>query len=86
MSEFEKQCQSCGMPLESGKQSGKEVNGELSKMYCHYCYANGSFIQPDITLEEMKIQVDAALKEKGWIKPLRWLAKIQLPKLARWRS
>lgn len=86
MDTFQNQCQSCGMPLEKGKKSGTEADGALSKSYCILCYKNGSFIDPTTTLEEMKVVVDNALKERGWIAPLRWLAKKQLPSLERWKS
>jgi hypothetical protein len=86
MDKFQHQCQSCGMPLEKGKKSGTEADGALSKTYCSMCYANGSFIQPEITLDEMKVVVDDALKEAGWWLPLRWMAKKQLPSLQRWKK
>jgi hypothetical protein len=86
MSQFYKQCQSCGMPLKEGEQSGTEADGSKSLKYCHFCYENGKFTQPDMTLEGMKEFTDKMLKEKGWITPLRWMAKMQLPKLERWKK
>lgn len=86
MSKTYKQCQSCGMPLKNGEEAGTEVNGDKSTMYCKFCYQNGVLTQPDITLEEMKKVVDDALKGKRWIKPLRWLAVMQLPSLERWKA
>lgn len=83
---FYKQCQSCGRQLEEGKNSGTEANGDKSLKYCDYCYQNGAFLQPDFTLEDMKAYVDKVLKEKKWIKPLRWLAVKQLPSLERWKN
>ncbi len=85
MDNFKQQCQSCGMPLQKGKKSGTEADGSLSKTYCVLCYQNGSFIQPDQTLDEMRVIVDNALKEAGWWLPLRWMAKSQLPTLERWK-
>ncbi len=83
-----KQCQSCGMPLQnkSGDHRATEADGSKSNMYCNLCYKDGQFITPNMTLDEMKVIVDNALKEKGWIKPLRWLAKMQLPRLERWKA
>ncbi len=79
------QCQSCGMPLENGSKAGTEADGSKSSKYCNLCYENGEFKEPDITLEDMKVICDNALKEKGWIAPLRWMAKMQLPSLERWK-
>ncbi|MEP7103911.1 MAG: zinc ribbon domain-containing protein [Candidatus Dojkabacteria bacterium] len=81
---FYKQCQSCGMPLEDGKNSGTEKDGSKSLKYCNLCYANGEFLQPDATMEGMQKITDDALKEKGWWAPLRWMAKMQIPSLERW--
>lgn len=86
MDKFQRQCQSCGMPLEAGKKSGTEADGSLSHTYCVLCYADGKFIQPELTLDEMKVVVDDALKEAKWIAPMRWLAKRQLPTLERWKN
>lgn len=81
-----KQCQSCGMPMKEGKFAGTEKDGSKSKMYCELCYKDGAFISPDMTLDEMKAICDTALKEKGWWKPLRWMAAKQLPSLERWKQ
>jgi hypothetical protein len=86
MNTFEKQCQSCGMPLENGKIAGTEKDGSPNLEYCSMCYKNGEFVHPHATLEDMKNIVDNALKEKGWIAPLRFIAKAQLPYLRRWKK
>jgi arginine decarboxylase-like protein len=81
------QCQSCGMPMKMDKNGGgTEKDGSKSKMYCSSCYENGEFKNPNITLEEMKKLVDNILKnEMKWLKPLRWFAVRQIPKLERWK-
>lgn len=83
---FSRQCQSCSMPLKNGEEAGTEADGSKSTKYCHLCYANGKFYNPDMTLDEMKITVDNALKEQGWIKPFRMLTLWQLPTLERWQK
>jgi len=77
------------MPLDSKKAGdcrGSEKDGSKSEKFCNLCYKKGKFRQPDMTLEEMKQTVDKALKEQHWPRPLRWLAKKQLPKLERWKT
>jgi hypothetical protein len=83
-----KQCQSCGMPMNKDeKGGGSEKNGTLSKMYCSSCYQNGSFKNPQMTLEEMQKLVDGVLKnEMKWWKIFRCLAVSQIPKLERWKK
>lgn len=83
---YEKFCQSCSMPLEDGKNSGTEKDGSKSLKYCSYCYEDGKFKDPDMTLDEMKKIVDDALKEKGWKRPLRWMSLMMLPRLERWEK
>lgn len=83
---FQNQCQSCGMPLKNGEESGTEVNGEKSLEYCHFCYQNGKFTEPDLTLEEFKKLNQQRMKEAGVNPILRWLSKFQLPTLKRWKN
>ncbi len=84
---YEKQCQSCGMPLEDGKNSGTEKDGSKSKKYCSYCYKDGAFVSPDMTIEEMKQVLDDTIGKEGIKgKILAWLGKMQLPKLERWKE
>ena len=83
-----KQCQSCGMPLETKKAGdcrGTEVDGRKSEQWCSLCYVNGSFVDPDCTVDEMRRIVDGALKKQGSSFLMRWMAKKQIPTLQRWR-
>lgn len=84
-----KQCQSCGMPLQTKKAGdcrGSEANGTKSEKWCSLCYQNGVFINPACTLGEMKDIVDKALVENGSGRVMRWLAQKQLPRLERWKT
>jgi hypothetical protein len=84
-----KQCQSCGMPLQTKKAGdcrGSEADGSKSEEWCNLCYENGAFIVPNCSLDEMKEIVDTALKEKGSGRIMRWLAQKQLPSLKRWKQ
>lgn len=46
-------CQSCGMPLGTAEFYGTEANGSENRFYCKFCFQNGSFTKPDMTLNEM---------------------------------
>ena len=84
-----KQCQSCGMPLQTEKAGdcrGTEVDGTMSEKWCSLCYADGKFINPDTSLEEMKQIVDRALKEQKSGFLMRKMALMQLPTLERWKK
>lgn len=84
-----KQCQSCGMPLQTKKAGdcrGSESDGSKSEKWCMLCYQNGSFINPYCNLEQMKSIVDNALKEQNSSAIMRWAAKKQIPRLERWKT
>ncbi len=58
----DKLCQSCAMPLnEKGNDyRANEADGSKSEKYCVKCYANGEFLQPNITFNEMvKVGIEA---------------------------
>ena len=83
-----KQCQSCGMPLNKDiKGGGSEKDGTLSKTYCSSCYELGVFKKPNMNVTEMQKLVDDVLKnEVKFPKIFRWLAVRQIPKLERWKK
>ncbi len=85
---MKKQCQSCGMPLQTkaGDCRGTESDGSKNEKYCSLCYKNGTFATPDCTIELMTEIVDSALRDQGWNRFSRWLAKKQIPKLERWKN
>ena len=85
----EKFCESCGMPMgENDEMYGTESNGSKSVDYCKFCYENGAFIHPNVTLEEtIKIVADMMVKDFGF-SPEDALeqCKAGIPNLKRWKS
>jgi len=80
-------CQSCAMPLSKDlKHAGTEKNGEKSSTYCIYCYQNGVFTEPDITLEQMVDKVKAKLKEFYIPGFLSGFFTKNIPHLKRWHK
>ena len=80
-------CQSCGMPLEGDQLLGTEKNGAKTGEYCIYCYENGGFKQPDITMEQMIEICVPHMKESGMSEEnARELLDKHLPVLKRWRA
>ena len=76
------------MPLitkKAGDCRGTNADGSKSEKWCSLCYADGKFVGPDCTLEQMIEIVDNALKEQNSSFLMRWMAKKQVPKLERWR-
>ncbi|MFM1651020.1 zinc ribbon domain-containing protein [Brevibacillus sp. B_LB10_24] len=80
-----KLCQSCAMPL-TEELSGTEENGAKNEEYCLYCYEQGAFKQPELTMEQM-IETCIPFMQKNGMeeKQARQLLQQHLPKLKRWQ-
>jgi len=80
-------CQSCGMPLSKDpKGGGTEMDGDISKEYCSFCYQGGKFTEPNITLEQM---VGKCKEKMLKMKIPRFVVNMgikNIPKLKRWQS
>jgi hypothetical protein len=59
-------CQSCGAVISRLEEFGTDQEGHRLVEYCRECYLDGSFIEPEITFEEMasRILVDKHLAER----------------------
>jgi radical SAM superfamily enzyme len=74
------------MPLDNPDLRGTEKDGSKSVEYCSYCYQNGSFINPDMTLEEMKTLVKEQMEKMKIDAGIINLALGSLPHLKRWKN
>ena len=87
MEKIHKNCQSCGMPLKKDPAGGgTNTDGTKSLMYCSFCYQNGNFTAPNMTVGQMQEFCVGKLKEMGFPKPMAWLMTRNLPKLERWKN
>lgn len=77
-------CQSCGMPLGDPKLAATEPDGSTNNDYCIYCYSNGTFTNPAITLEEMTAHVVNLMQQRKMEQNVIDLAVNSLPNLKRW--
>ncbi|ABN57153.1 MULTISPECIES: zinc ribbon domain-containing protein [Methanoculleus] len=79
-------CQSCGMPMSEKEQFGTEADGTFSKNYCTYCYRDGAFTNPGITIDEMAKLGGGMLSQMYAIPPEKAEAfmREQLSCLKRW--
>lgn len=46
-------CQSCGMPLDNHEDIATNKDGSPNSDYCKYCFADGAFTAPEMTMDEM---------------------------------
>ncbi len=80
-------CQSCSMPMTGTAQYGTEQDGSSSPDYCSYCYEEGSFREPDQTMEGMIRQCVPYMVEEGMEESkARSLLSQHLPQLKRWKA
>ena len=83
-----KYCQSCAMPMSKCPNGGgTNTDGSKNKLYCSYCYANGDFTAPDMTVSQMQSLVKGELKKMGFFMSLfaNYYSK-KIPKLKRWSN
>jgi len=74
------------MPLDAIALQGTEKNGLKSKDYCKYCFNDGAFKNPEMNLEEMKINVKNKLKKLAINEDSIQKTVNILPTLIRWKS
>jgi len=79
-------CQSCSMPIAQPGLRGTEKDGSKSNEYCTYCYQNGEFINPNMTLEEMKTLVKTQMEIRKMDGGIIDMAVSSLPHLKRWNA
>ena len=78
-------CQSCGMPMKKDpKNGGTNVDGTQSKLYCSYCYQNGTFTFKG-TVEEMQEFCKVKMMEQGSPKWIAWMFTRGMKRLKRWQ-
>jgi hypothetical protein len=80
-------CQSCGVPLDDWF-FGTTAEGQETREYCKFCYANGQFTEPELTVDQMiqrniefmtvKLKIDDAKS--------REFSYALIPTLNRWRK
>lgn len=75
------------MPMGTGF-FGTQTDGTLSREYCTFCFQNGSFTQPDMTVEEMiQLSIDNMTDELGFdTDKAKSLAESFIPQLKRWKQ
>jgi hypothetical protein len=75
------------MPINEENLFATEKDGSRNEDYCVYCYKEGSFTSPDVTMQQMidicvPHMVEAGMKENE----SRSMLNSVLPKLKRWNT
>jgi hypothetical protein len=80
-------CQSCGMPLKTLADYGTEADGSKSNKNCSFCYQNGRYINPDISMADMiKGCVQIMIKFGMPADQAQTQMEQLIPTLARWKK
>ena len=79
-------CQSCCMPLDKPEVFGTNADGGRNDLYCHYCFQNGDFTTPDITMEEMLEKCVGIMEQMGLPQEIIEGTKAYFPQLQRWKK
>jgi len=74
------------MPLDAPELWGTEEDGSPNHDYCKYCYQNGSFTNPGITLEEMKSLIIDRMEKEQIPVDIIGAAVSRLTFLKRWKN
>lgn len=83
---FGSKCQSCGMPLSKDENGGgSNSDGSRSQDYCSHCYANGKFVDPYLTCEQMQAKVREKMQEMTFPGFLANMFVKKIPQLRRWQ-
>lgn len=62
---FSEHCQSCAKGFNSMIKYGSEKDGTKNYHFCQDCYKNGEFVNSELSLAEMKQNIENEMKEKG---------------------
>lgn len=81
-------CQSCAIPMEKEDYFGTNADGSKNQEYCFFCFQNGEFTEPKITLEEMIDKVAGFMVNERNIEEnkAKEIAKTSIPPLKRWQN
>ena len=80
-------CQSCGMPMEKLEDFGTNADRNRNEDYCCFCFKNGNFANPDLTLEQMIDKLVGFAAKMGMTQAqAREIAQKVIPRLKRWQK
>ena len=79
-------CQSCAMPMVKPEDFGINTDGSQNQEYCHYCFQNGKFTEPEITMEQMTEKCAGIMRQMKIPEAQIEKTKTFIPMLQRWKK
>jgi radical SAM superfamily enzyme len=74
------------MPIDNPELQGTEKDGSKSHEFCTYCYQQGSFINPGMTLNDMTSMIKLQMEKRKIDQHIIDMAIKCLPGLKRWKA
>lgn len=74
------------MPLHGPENFGTNADGARNKEYCHYCFQDGKFTEPDITMEQMIDKCVGIMQQLNMPEAQIEQTKNFIPTLKRWAN
>jgi len=74
------------MPLEKDADFATNSDGSCNKEYCIYCYKDGAFTEPDLTLEILLEKIEMIMKNMNMTDEIIKKTKLMIPQLKRWKK
>jgi hypothetical protein len=84
--EYQTFCQSCTLPIDKLEDRGTQKDGSKSDIYCKYCYKDGAFTDPGMTLERMKEIAKSEMGKQHLPDNIIQQSIDMLPRLKRWQA
>ncbi len=82
----ERICQSCGMLLEDEDDYGTNKDGSKTDKFCKYCFSEGDFTNPSLTLQQMLLLTEKSMRENAIPEDeIRCILEL-IPNLGRWKK
>jgi len=79
-------CQSCAMPMQKPEDFGTNADGSKGEEYCQYCFQNGEFTEPDLTMKRMVEKCAGIMKQMNAPEAQIEQTKQFIPTLKRWKT
>ena len=76
------------MPMEKPDLFGTNTDGTRSNEYCTYCFQNGKFTEPEMTMRQMIDKCVGIMAQRNIMaeKDARKLMAGTIPNLKRWKT
>lgn len=73
------------MPMTKPEDFGTNADGTENDQFCHHCFGNGRFTEPNITMEGMIEKCTALMKQMHLPDEEIEQTRVFIPMLKRWK-